>query len=159
VYHCALKIPKNFLNIFYRGRPYPFTQHLSLKEGAFYVKHGFSVCTGPGDGCAEEWLGLKGPAQVSMFSCVRANLLLHPGSNINDRNSFSKLYVLIYLKDIQKTLQGKRQGGYTQKWKLQIKVSSVGLSDRKSATKYVIPGIVDIGAKPKKAWFDFTLLL
>jgi hypothetical protein len=39
--------------------------------------------------------------------------------------------------------------------------SSVGLSDRKPAvTKYVgIPGIVDIGAKPKKAWFDFWLTL
>jgi hypothetical protein len=39
--------------------------------------------------------------------------------------------------------------------------SSVGLSDRKSAvTKYVgYTCIVDIGAKPKKAWFDFWLTL
>jgi hypothetical protein len=44
---------------------------------------------------------------------------------------------------------------------VRLKSSSVGLSDQLHAvTKYVgIPGIVDIGAKPKKAWFDFWLTL
>jgi hypothetical protein len=40
-------------------------------------------------GCAEEWLGLKGPAQVNMFRCVKKTCFYTQGSNINDRNSFS----------------------------------------------------------------------
>jgi hypothetical protein len=44
---------------------------------------------------------------------------------------------------------------------VRLKSSSVGLSDRKLRRHEVrgIPGIVDIGAKPKKAWFDFWLTL
>jgi hypothetical protein len=68
----ALKIPKFFLNIFLQGRPYP-TQHLAKPPGkgrAFYVKHRFSGLHGSWRwGCAEEWLGLKGPAQVRL-ACI-----------------------------------------------------------------------------------------
>jgi hypothetical protein len=44
---------------------------------------------------------------------------------------------------------------------VRLKSSSVGLSDRNPPSRSTlgIPGIVDIGAKPKKAWFDFWLTL
>jgi hypothetical protein len=35
--------------------------------------------------------------------------------------------------------------------------SSVGIESPPSRSTLGIPGIVDIGAKPKKAWFDFWL--
>jgi hypothetical protein len=43
----ALKIPKIFLNIFYREDPTFYTAfgEASGKGGAFYVKHGSQVCT------------------------------------------------------------------------------------------------------------------
>jgi hypothetical protein len=95
VYHCALKIPKNFLNIFYRGRPHLFTQHLKLRKGRGPLcEVGFSgLHAGPGDG-AEEWLGLKGPAQVRLAyaAVVHKTLSFYTQGypNTYDRNSFFK---------------------------------------------------------------------
>jgi hypothetical protein len=52
VYHCALKIPKFFLNIFLQGKtPTPFFYtafgEASGKGGAFYVKHVSGLHRGP----------------------------------------------------------------------------------------------------------------
>jgi hypothetical protein len=93
--------------------------------------------------------------------------LLHRVPNITyDRNSFFKkacrrFYLLV---KIHKTLQGKRQGGLKNKYyrngSCQIKVFFCWtLRSSPSRSTLGIPGIVDIGAKPKKAWFDFWLTL
>jgi hypothetical protein len=61
VYHCALKIPK-FFKYFFTGEDPPFYTafyEASGKGGGLYVKHGSRFGAGPGDGCAEEWLGLR----------------------------------------------------------------------------------------------------
>jgi hypothetical protein len=42
---------------------------------------------------------------------------------------------------------------------VRLKSSSVGLRSKAPPSRSSIPGIVDIGAKPKKAWFDFWLTL
>jgi hypothetical protein len=70
-------------------------------------------------GCAEEWLGLKGPAQVRLAyaRCKQGTKkpeLLHPGlPNTYDRNSFSRKHVgvLYLLVKIHKTLKVRDKEG------------------------------------------------
>jgi hypothetical protein len=54
VYHCALKF-KNFLNIFYREDPTPFTQHLAKppERAGPFMWHLGSQVLGPGDGAVK----------------------------------------------------------------------------------------------------------
>jgi hypothetical protein len=62
----ALKIPK--LNIFFLGKTLPFYTAFGEASGAgpLCEARGSRFCRSWRWGCAEEWLGLKGPAQVRL---------------------------------------------------------------------------------------------
>jgi hypothetical protein len=72
VYHCALKIQK-FFKYFFTGKTLPFYTafgEASGKGGAFYVKQVLGFARGSWRwGCAEEWLGLKGPVRLAYARC------------------------------------------------------------------------------------------
>jgi hypothetical protein len=87
VYHCALKIQKIFLNIFYREDPTFYTAFgEASKEGGLLCEArvlGFARGSWRW-GCAEEWLGLKDLPKLGwrMLAVSRAQKnpeLLHPG--------------------------------------------------------------------------------
>jgi hypothetical protein len=151
VYHCALKIPKIFLNIFLQGKTLPlYTAFYEAWKGrGAFMQARFSVARGSWRwGCAEEWLGLGEPVRLAYARCKQAQKTLsfytqgYPNITY-DRNSFFKKACrrsLFTCKDT-KTLQGKRRRvktNITEMEAVRLKSSSVGLRSKVSAvTKYV----------------------
>jgi hypothetical protein len=91
--------------------------------------------------------------------------LLHPGlPHYHDRNSFSRkhvgvLYLLVKIhKKPSKVRDKEGKNKYYRNGSCQIKVFCWTLRSKvRHEVRWVYP--VDIGAKPKKAWFDFWLTL